>query len=98
VRPFRVAGTVTAAQVVSSFVAVGAGLQEARETAQFQLEQEERKKGKVPADRAAALRRQVATLHHRAKDLEQIIGVLFQGVFAHRFRWVALLCLFGEGR
>ncbi len=48
-RPFRYAGTVTAAQIVSSFVAVGAGLAEARETAQYQLEQEEKKKGKVRA-------------------------------------------------
>ena len=38
------------------------------------------------SDRATALRRQVSTLHHRAKELEQVIGVLFQGVFAHRFR------------
>jgi len=86
VRPFRLAGTITAAQVVSSFVAVGVSLAEARETAQYQLEQEERKKGKAASDRVATLRRQVSTLHHRAKELEQVIGVLFQGVFAHRFR------------
>jgi hypothetical protein len=79
---------VTTAQVIGSFVAVGAGLAEARETAQYQLEQEEKKKGKAAVDRATALRRQVSTLHHRAKELEQVIGVLFQGVFAHRFRCV----------
>jgi hypothetical protein len=62
VRPFRFAGTVTAAQAVSSFVAVGQDLAEARETAQYQLEQEERKKGKVrpralwDGGRAAAVR------------------------------------------
>ena len=97
-RPFRYAGTLTAAQVVSSFVAVGAGLAEARETAQFQLEQEEKRRGGAGGaggraggagaggDRATALRRQVAALHHRARELEQVVGVLFQGVFAHRFR------------
>lgn len=52
-RPFRYSGTVTASQVVSSFVSVGAGLAEARETAQMQLEAEEKKKGKV---RRAGLR------------------------------------------
>ncbi|KAI8472835.1 MAG: hypothetical protein J3K34DRAFT_457586 [Monoraphidium minutum] len=86
VRPFRYAGTVTAAQAVASFVGVGVGLAEARDTAQYQLEQEAKKKGKAASDRASALRRQVSSLHHRAKELEQVVGVLFQGVFAHRFR------------
>ncbi|GBF99460.1 hypothetical protein Rsub_11946 [Raphidocelis subcapitata] len=81
--PDRITNTVTA---LSCFVAVGQDLAEARETAQYQLEQEEKKKGKAATDRAATLRRQVSMLHHRAKELEQVIGVLFQGVFAHRFR------------
>ena len=171
VRPFRFAGTVTAAQGVGSVLAVGGEQAAARETADYQREPEGKKKGKVrlmrfrvegrlcfvcgglycvesvvmvralvancqleqesqggvisaqklrrlrspdsvvptispawlpcsPApppqaatDRAAALRRQVATLHHRAKELEQVIGVLFQGVFAHRFRRVPGGCL-----
>lgn len=50
-RVFRYAGTVTAAQVVASFVSAGSALAEARDTAQYQLEQEERKSKKRDAVR-----------------------------------------------
>jgi hypothetical protein len=47
VRPFRHAATLTAAQLVSSWIAVSKGLAESRNLTQAQLDAEERKKGKV---------------------------------------------------
>jgi hypothetical protein len=47
VRPFRHAATLTAAQLVSSWIAASKGLAESRNLAQAQLEAEEKKKGKV---------------------------------------------------
>jgi hypothetical protein len=49
VRPFRHAATLTAAQLVSSWIAVSKGLAESRNLTQAQLDAEERKKGKVGA-------------------------------------------------
>jgi hypothetical protein len=52
VRSFRHAATLTAAQLVSSWITVSAGLTKSRELAKFQLDAEEKKKAKV---RAASL-------------------------------------------
>jgi hypothetical protein len=49
VRSFRHAATLTAAQLVSSWIAVSAGLTKSRELAKFQLDAEEKKKAKVRA-------------------------------------------------
>lgn len=51
-RVFRYAATVTAAQAVASYVSIGASIAEARDTAQYQLEQEEKKSKKRDAVRA----------------------------------------------
>jgi len=47
VRPFRHAATLTAAQMVNSWIMVSKGLADSRNLAQSQLDAEERKKGKV---------------------------------------------------
>jgi hypothetical protein len=47
VRSFRHAATLTAAQLVSSWITVSAGLTKSRELAKFQLDAEEKKKSKV---------------------------------------------------
>ncbi|WIA41354.1 hypothetical protein OEZ86_004947 [Tetradesmus obliquus] len=89
VRSFRHAATLTASQLVSSWIAVSAGLTKSRELAKFQLDAEEKKKSKGGAGMnpaAAALRRTLDRCHARVEDLRNFRSVTFTGVFSHRFR------------
>ncbi|EFN51942.1 hypothetical protein CHLNCDRAFT_139605, partial [Chlorella variabilis] len=88
VREFRCVATLTAAQLVTSWIHVSLALGEARDTAERQLAAEQRKKGggKAGEERVAAFRRTLDRCHSRVQELRSYTDSLFQGIFAHRFR------------
>jgi cohesin complex subunit SA-1/2 len=89
VRPFRQVATLTAVQLVSSYIHVAAQLGEAAETAERQAAAEGRRKGGGVAgakERAEAFRRTVDRCRSSVRQLHAAIDALFQAVFAHRFR------------
>ena len=45
------------------------------------------------ADRVAAFKRTVDRCHGRIQELKSYTDSLFQGIFAHRFRWVGMFVL-----
>eukprot|EP00879_Flechtneria_rotunda_P009665 GHRR01010112.1.p1 GENE.GHRR01010112.1~~GHRR01010112.1.p1 ORF type:complete len:1314 (+),score=643.17 GHRR01010112.1:935-4876(+) len=95
VRSFRHAATLTAAQLISTWVTISEGLTESRDLAKLQLdaEQKKNKKGSNIAatgrEVAAALRRTLDRCHNRVEDLHNFRSVTFTGVFSHRFRDVS---------
>eukprot|EP00878_Enallax_costatus_P014223 GHUV01014877.1.p1 GENE.GHUV01014877.1~~GHUV01014877.1.p1 ORF type:complete len:467 (+),score=119.45 GHUV01014877.1:76-1476(+) len=88
VRGFRYAATLTAAQLISTWISISAGLTESRELAKFQLDAEEKKK-KPSREVVASLKRTVERCHTRVEDLRNFRSVTFTGVFSHRFRDVS---------
>lgn len=90
VRPFRYAATLTACQLFNTWIRLLLSLTEARDTAQYQLTAEEKKKSSKSSDeRVQSLKRTVDRCHRRVTELKDLINSTFQSVFAHRFRDVS---------
>lgn len=87
VRDFRRVATLTAVQLVTSFIHVTHILEENLATAERQLGLEEKKKsGKGANKRIVAFKRSVDRTHLCIKELTSYTSSLFQAVCQHRFR------------
>ncbi|GAB4819997.1 hypothetical protein N2152v2_007043 [Parachlorella kessleri] len=85
VRDFRRVATLTACQLVTSFIHVTRVLAEGRATAERQLAVEEKKRGgKGGSDRIAAFKRTVDRSHSHIKELATYSDSIFQAVCQHR--------------
>ncbi|DBB17328.1 TPA: hypothetical protein ACH3X3_014371 [Trebouxia sp. C0006] len=90
VRHFRYAATMTACQLVSSWIRTMQTLNEARETAQRQLDAESKKKtNKANSDRMASFQKVIERSHSQVTSLKASVNNIFQAVSAKRFRDVA---------
>ncbi|KAL0028278.1 hypothetical protein WJX79_006817 [Trebouxia sp. C0005] len=90
VRHFRFAATMTACQLVSSWIRTMQTLNEARETAQRQLDAESKKKSnKASSDRMASFQKVIERSHSQVTSLKASVNNIFQAVSAKRFRDVA---------
>ncbi|DBA75127.1 hypothetical protein WJX77_008338 [Trebouxia sp. C0004] len=90
VRHFRYAATMTACQLVSSWIRTMQTLNEARETAQRQLDAESKKKSnKASSDRMASFQKVIERSHSQVTSLKASVNNIFQAVSAKRFRDVA---------
>ncbi|KAL3143333.1 hypothetical protein ABBQ38_002169 [Trebouxia sp. C0009 RCD-2024] len=90
VRHFRYAATMTACQLVSSWVRTMQTLNDARDTAQRQLDAESKKKScKATNDRMASFQKVIERSHSQVTSLKASVNNIFQAVSAHRFRDVA---------
>lgn len=90
VRHFRYVATMTACQLVSSWIRTMQTLNDARETAQRQLDAESKKKSnKAINDRIASFQKVIDRSHSQVTSLKASVNNIFQAVSAHRFRDVA---------
>lgn len=78
--------TVTACQLVTSWLRIVVALNEASDTAQRQEEAERCKRGAAAISRADAFARTVQQCQSRIKDLRDVIKTLFDGIFINRFK------------
>uniref|UniRef100_A0A7S3VIM3 SCD domain-containing protein n=1 Tax=Dunaliella tertiolecta TaxID=3047 RepID=A0A7S3VIM3_DUNTE len=89
VRPFRLAATLCAAQLVSSMVGVRKQLQEALAQVIQQRDAEQKKGGRANKATLTSLQRQVDSYHRRDDSINAWVDSLIKSVFAVRFRDVA---------
>ncbi|KAF5839476.1 hypothetical protein DUNSADRAFT_650 [Dunaliella salina] len=89
VRPFRLAATLCAAQLVSSMVGVRKQLQEALAQVIQQRDAEQKKGARANKATLTSLQRQVDSYHRQDDSINAWVDSLIKSVFAVRFRDVA---------